>query len=408
MKSQLNEHPIINFNFFFLGNMSKFLSDNEKKNIINLLNHKNCKLNYCIDTDNDYIEHKILKSNVLKKYNLKIGKTKCFSFYSKNYDKNAFIKLIFGTIICYHYKKYHYFFFNLETKHNSSLIFKQKIIGNLYNLNETNSIFFVNDSFFITKFNFNYSKKEIIKIGKLNFPNLLFESFELCNQNTSIFLYNKDIYLIFLMQKIIVFKKKQKNLNFMKYINISFYRNIIPFIYNKKLYVLCNEKYFYMVNPFLIEFQIKKKFFIYDDDISLNYSNQFFTFFLFLFKLLLYYLLFILKINDSKLKFSKLIINIFEDYKINVYIKKFFQFINEDNYNFYLNTNIEDSKIKPIIIYILIYEQYDLLHKIYLKQNNSNLLVFKLFLKDFISGFFEDFKTKINVKFVYTKLKLIN
>ena len=103
MKSQLNEHPIINFNFFFLGNMSKFLSDNEKKNIINLLNHKNCKLNYCIDTDNDYIEHKILKSNVLKKYNLKIGKTKCFSFYSKNYDKNAFIKLIFGTIICYHY-----------------------------------------------------------------------------------------------------------------------------------------------------------------------------------------------------------------------------------------------------------------------------------------------------------------
>jgi hypothetical protein len=210
------------------------------------------------------------------------------------------------------------------------------------------------------------------------------------------------------MQKIIVFKKKQKNLNFMKYINISFCRNIIPFIYNKKLYVLCNEKYFYMVNPFLIEFQIKKKFFIYDDDISLNYSNQFFTFFLFLFKLLLYYLLFILKINDSKLKFSKLIINIFEDYKINVYIKKFFQFINEDNYNFYLNTNIEDSKIKPIIIYILIYEQYDLLLKIYSKQNNSSLLIFKVFLKDFINGFFEDFKTKMNVKLLYTKLKLIN
>ena len=44
MKSQLNENPIINFNFFFLGNMSKFLNDNEKKNIINL-EHLHRKVN---------------------------------------------------------------------------------------------------------------------------------------------------------------------------------------------------------------------------------------------------------------------------------------------------------------------------------------------------------------------------
>ena len=163
-----------------------------------------------------------------------------------------------------------------------------------------------------------------------------------------------------------------------------------------------------MINPFLIEFQINNKNIIFHDDISFNYSNNIFTFFLYLFKLLLYYLLFILKINDSKLKFSKLIINIFEYYEINIYIKKLFQFINEDNYNFYLNSNIENSKIKPIIIYILIYEQYDLLLKIYSKQNNSSLLIFKVFLKDFINGFFEDFKTKMNVKLLYTKLKLIN
>ncbi len=408
MKNQLNENPVINFNFFFLENISTFLNDNEKKKIIYLLHQKNYKLNYYIETDNDYIEQKILKSNFFQKYNLKIGEKKIFSFYSKNYNKNSFMTLIFGKIICYHYKKYHYFFFNLETKHNSCLIFKQTIIGSLYNLNEINSIFFINDSFFITKFNFNYQKKEIIKIGKLNFPKLLFESFKLCNQNSSIFLCNKDIYLIFLIKKIIVFKKKNNNLNFMKYIDISFYRIVIPFIYNKKLCVLCNETYFYMINPFLIEFQINNKNIIFHDDISFNYSNNIFTFFLYLFKLLLYYLLFILKINDSKLKFSKLIINIFEYYEINIYIKKLFQFINEDNYNFYLNSNIENSKIKPIIIYILIYEQYDLLLKIYSKQNNSSLLIFKVFLKDFINGFFEDFKTKMNVKLLYTKLKLIN
>ena len=275
MKNLLNENPFNKLNFFFLENISQFLNDNEKKNIINLIKQKNHKLKYYIDTENDYIEQHILKSNFLNKYILKIGNNKIFSFFSKKYDKNSFITLIFGKIICYHYKKYHYFFFNLETKHNSRLIFKQKIIGILYNLNEINSIFFINDSFFITKFNFNFKKKEIIKIGKLNFPNLFNTSFDLCHQNSSIFLYNKDIYLIFLIKKIIAFEKK--TLNFMEFIDISFFKNIIPFIYNKKLCFICNEKYFYMVNPFLIEFQINKKKIIFHDIIlTINLLFSFF------------------------------------------------------------------------------------------------------------------------------------
>ena len=405
MKNLLNENPFNKLNFFFLENISQFLNDNEKKNIINLIKQKNHKLKYYIDTENDYIEQHILKSNFLNKYILKIGNNKIFSFFSKKYDKNSFITLIFGKIICYHYKKYHYFFFNLETKHNSRLIFKQKIIGILYNLNEINSIFFINDSFFITKFNFNFKKKEIIKIGKLNFPNLLNTSFDLCHQNSSIFLYNKDIYLIFLIKKIIAFEKK--TLNFMEFIDISFFNNIIPFIYNKKLCFICNEKYFYMVNPFLIEFQINKKKIIFHDDISLNYSNNKFTFFLFFFKLLIYYLLVVLKIEISKLKIDKLIIKLFENYEINIHIKNLFQCINEENYNFYFNYNIENGKMKLIFIYILIYEQFDLLEKIYSIHNNSNLLIFKIFLKDFFNGFFEDFKKNVNVKFLYKKLKLI-
>ena len=405
MKNLLNENPFNKLNFFFLENISQFLNDNEKKNIINLIKQKNHKLKYYIDTENDYIEQHILKSNFLNKYILKIGNNKIFSFFSKKYDKNSFITLIFGKIICYHYKKYHYFFFNLETKHNSRLIFKQKIIGILYNLNEINSIFFINDSFFITKFNFNFKKKEIIKIGKLNFPNLFNTSFDLCHQNSSIFLYNKDIYLIFLIKKIIAFEKK--TLNFMEFIDISFFKNIIPFIYNKKLCFICNEKYFYMVNPFLIEFQINKKKIIFHDDISLNYSNNKFTFFLFFFKLLIYYLLVVLKIEISKLKIDKLIIKLFENYEINIHIKNLFQCINEENYNFYFNYNIENGKMKLIFIYILIYEQFDLLEKIYSIHNNSNLLIFKIFLKDFFNGFFEDFKKNVNVKFLYKKLKLI-
>jgi len=405
MKNLLNENPFNKLNFFFLENISQFLNDNEKKNIINLIKQKNHKLKYYIDTENDYIEQHILKSNFLNKYILKIGNNKIFSFFSKKYDKNSFITLIFGKIICYHYKKYHYFFFNLETKHNSRLIFKQKIIGILYNLNEINSIFFINDSFFITKFNFNFKKKEIIKIGKLNFPNLFNTSFDLCHQNSSIFLYNKDIYLIFLIKKIIAFEKK--TLNFMEFIDISFFNNIIPFIYNKKLCFICNEKYFYMVNPFLIEFQINKKKIIFHDDISLNYSNNKFTFFLFFFKLLIYYLLVVLKIEISKLKIDKLIIKLFENYEINIHIKNLFQCINEENYNFYFNYNIENGKMKLIFIYILIYEQFDLLEKIYSIHNNSNLLIFKIFLKDFFNGFFEDFKKNVNVKFLYKKLKLI-
>ena len=399
MKNLLNENPFNKLNFFFLENISQFLNDNEKKNIINLIKQKNHKLKYYIDTENDYIEQHILKSNFLNKYILKIGNNKIFSFFSKKYDKNSFITLIFGKIICYHYKKYHYFFFNLETKHNSRLIFKQKIIGILYNLNEINSIFFINDSFFITKFNFNFKKKEIIKIGKLNFPNLFNTSFDLCHQNSSIFLYNKDIYLIFLIKKIIAFEKK--TLNFMEFIDISFFNNIIPFIYNKKLCFICNEKYFYMVNPFLIEFQINKKKIIFHDDISLNYSNNKFTFFLFFFKLLIYYLLVVLKIEISKLKIDKLIIKLFENYEINIHIKNLFQCINEENYNFYFNYNIENGKMKLIFIYILIYEQFDLLEKIYSIHNNSNLLIFKIFLKDFFNGFFEDFKKNVNVKFLY-------
>ena len=405
MKNLLNENPFNKLNFFFLENISQFLNDNEKKNIINLIKQKNHKLKYYIDTENDYIEQHILKSNFLNKYILKIGNNKIFSFFSKKYDKNSFITLIFGKIICYHYKKYHYFFVNLATKHNSRLIFKQKIIGILYNLNEINSIFFINDSFFITKFNFNFKKKEIIKIGKLNFPNLFNTSFDLCHQNSSIFLYNKDIYLIFLIKKIIAFEKK--TLNFMEFIDISFFNNIIPFIYNKKLCFICNEKYFYMVNPFLIEFQINKKKIIFHDDISLNYSNNKFTFFLFFFKLLIYYLLVVLKIEISKLKIDKLIIKLLENYEINIHIKNLFQCINEENYNFYFNYNIENGKMKLIFIYILIYEQFDLLEKIYSIHNNSNLLIFKIFLKDFFNGFFEDFKKNVNVKFLYKKLKLI-
>jgi hypothetical protein len=115
----------------------------------------------------------------------------------------------------------------------------------------------------------------------------------------------------------------------------------------------------------------------------------------------------VLKIEISKLKIDKLIIKLFENYEINIHIKNLFQCINEENYNFYFNYNIENGKMKLIFIYILIYEQFDLLEKIYSIHNNSNLLIFKIFLKDFFNGFFEDFKKNVNVKFLYKKLKLI-
>ena len=182
----------------------------------------------------------------------------------------------------------------------------------------------------------------------------------------------------------------------------------IPFIYNETLCFISNDKYFYKIYPSLTNSEINSNYISIFGDISLNFSNDKYTIFIRLFKILSYFLLIIQNNEFSNLKYNELIIQIFEEYEINIYTQNLIQFINNQNFSFFLNYNIESSKIKAIILYLLIYEKYDLFYKIYSFQNNSDLFLFKIFLKDFLYDFFDDLQAKIILKTFYEKLNLID
>ena len=408
MINQINDNQQLKYNCLIIENISKFLNENEKKNIKQKLSININDLNFEIEEDNEEINNKILKPKNIIKYNLKLEYKVIFSFYSNNkyVKENKRINFLFKKIICFHYKKYKYFFFNSETNNKGNLLYKQDIIGILYDLNNQNSIFLINNSFCIINFNFNKKKEEIKQIGKLQFLDSILKKSEFDYQYSAIYLYNKETYLLFLNTKIIGLDNK--TLSYFKYIDISFSSMTIPFIYNETLCFISNDKYFYKIYPSLTNSEINSNYISIFGDISLNFSNDKYTIFIRLFKILSYFLLIIQNNEFSNLKDNELIIQIFEEYEINIYTQNLIQFINNQNFSFFLNYNIESSKIKAIILYLLIYEKYDLFYKIYSFQNNSDLFLFKIFLKDFLYDFFDDLQAKIILKTFYEKLNLID
>jgi hypothetical protein len=112
MINQINDNQQLKYNCLIIENISKFLNENEKKNIKQKLSININDLNFEIEEDNEEINNKILKPKNIIKYNLKLEYKVIFSFYSNNkyVKENKRINFLFKKIICFHYKKYKHFF----------------------------------------------------------------------------------------------------------------------------------------------------------------------------------------------------------------------------------------------------------------------------------------------------------
>lgn len=361
---------------------------------------------------------------------VKYNNKEIFSFIEeKNEDKttNKYFKVyprIFRRYLIIRYKKNLYHIQDMKLNSGGNFYFSKEPLCFLLDL-ENNDIYIIskNDlSLMCVKLkNGNENSKinasiELKKVGEFheNFSSHYFNTEkELSSLNyeyNSVFIDKKSNNVYFyLKNKIFLFSSINNGntlFNYHDQLDISSYTNTLPIIYNNNLCFINYSCFVYKLksspiskkslhvqnNKNISEIFINEK----DKNNYLNLEEINYCEIIEKIKIILFVGLIIKDQNLEAVKKDKGLDLIFREYKIDSYVETLEKILNKDNYIFYLKYNLENNKFFVILIFLIIFDRYELLQKSVEYSNDNEKLYLRFIIKNFIDSFFIDFEDKID------------
>lgn len=409
--------------FVYIENISHRVSKDQHKTITSLCSK--ARDNTCrIDVMKicNPIDNVILSAVNTHKYSLVLNDhTILFEYFSdkKNEAKrNNNVFVLYNDIILYRYSKWSYHINSISVTRHINIVLKERILNVFNNLSPNllkakTHIVFLTSKYDLIKLAFDNNNKSIVHYTSLSDIIEYIKHTGLLINNplfTHYTFYEIDdfTFILFTIDAIFLFDKGIRNSILLNKISISFSNYPCPIILHS--YDLCfvsSEKFIYQVNISSKQSNSLSLF----GDLALNFNNEKYKEMMDLIKIFLYYQIEIQKKSlDEIVREDKdnLLGLLFEQYDLHSYIENLSSIISEDNASFFINYNLNSSKLQVIIIYSIIYRKYNLLNKLIkiMNSNEENCLLFIIFIEDVAINFFSLLETSaISIK---DKMKEVN
>ena len=365
-------------NCVIIENVMKRLVDEDKRMMIQNKDRKKIQIEF-IEEKNDIINNMILDKVKKRKIDAVLNKNKvifCFFINQSKSVSSLHYFVLHNDIIILKYNKYHYHIHYEQLYYN--VIYKKEVSAFICNMND-NSVILLNRDLQLVSI---HKDNSLSILHKLQIDITLLQKGEIVSRYSSYYNYNDKTYVLLSKRNIFLFETKTNQL--ISYIDISFSSSPYSIEMNSSLYFVSKENIIYRITP---SKSTKKSTLVsLFSDITLNITNEKYKELIELIKVLL--------ADDAKnnkdISKDERIKSIFLSNDIVSYVENLSQVINKENVFFFINFNANSSKLQCIILYCVINHKYELIHKLFSLLSNTDYILFKEYITEFITEIFND------------------
>ena len=365
-------------NCVIIENVMKRLVDEDKRMMIQNKDRKKIQIEF-IEEKNDIINNMILDKVKKRKIDAVLNKNKvifCFFINQSKSVSSLHYFVLHNDIIILKYNKYHYHIHYEQLYYN--VIYKKEVIAFICNMND-NSVILLNKDLQLVSI---HKDNSLSILHKLQIDITLLQKGEIVSRYSSYYNYNDKTYVLLSKRNIFLFETKTNQL--ISYIDISFSSSPYSIEMNSSLYFVSKENIIYRITP---SKSTKKSTLVsLFSDITLNITNEKYKELIELIRVLL--------ADDAKnnkdISKDERIKSIFLSNDIVSYVENLSQVINKENVFFFINFNANSSKLQCIILYCVINHKYELIHKLLSLLSNTDYILFKEYITEFITEIFND------------------
>ena len=365
-------------NCVIIENVMKRLVDEDKRMMIQNKDRKKIQIEF-IEEKNDIINNMILDKVKKRKIDAVLNKNKvifCFFINQSKSVSSLHYFVLHNDIIILKYNKYHYHIHYEQLYYN--VIYKKEVIAFICNMND-NSVILLNKDLQLVSI---HKDNSLSILHKLQIDITLLQKGEIVSRYSSYYNYNDKTYVLLSKRNIFLFETKTNQL--ISYIDISFSSSPYSIEMNSSLYFVSKENIIYRITP---SKSTKKSTLVsLFSDITLNITNEKYKELIELIRVLL--------ADDAKnnkdISKDERIKSIFLSNDIVSYVENLSQVINKENVFFFINFNANSSKLQCIILYCVINHKYELIHKLFSLLSNTDYILFKEYITEFITEIFND------------------
>lgn len=366
-------------NCVIIENVMKGLEDEDKRKMIQKKERKRKQIDF-VEDRNDVINNMILDKIKKRKINVVLNKDKViFSFFINQSQLLSEVHyfVLHNDIIILKYNKSHYHIHYENFNYN--VIYKKELIAFICNMNDNSVIILNKDLQLVSILN---NKERTVLHKKLQINKTLLIKGEIASQYSSYYNYSNTNFILLSKRNLFLFEYKTNQL--ISYIDISFALSPYSVEMNSSLYFISKENIIYRITP--SKSSKKSTLVSLFSDITLNITNEKYKEIIELIRVLL--------ADDAKnnkdISKDERIKQIFLSNDIVSYVENLSQVINKENIYFFINFNANSSKLQCIILYCVINHKYELIHKLFSLLSNTDFVLFKEYITEFIFEIFTD------------------